>query len=223
MSERLEKRPVDVFGRERAARRNGLAISHALSSRIRTQLTARVRPCRHLPAVALAALSACASAGDTPYDTFELANIRPSNVIPKSSPASLVGTFRKHCLANLGDGDATARSLVAADYVENRRARTATARGFVVDDRRPAVMVSDGPDMFFCSVIAESRTGQTTRSRSFVAQAFPGAREVDPKPYGRDKEAVWIVSQAPATLVFLSRSGSPSTPATFALTIGRKA
>lgn len=111
-------------------------------------------------------------------ELYEFANIRESNIIPKSSPAALVKAFEKFCLDAGRDAKGVARQLRAADYVAAPNYATNGQAAFVVDDTRPMVVISD--DGRFCAVVAKSRTGQTARIRSMIDQRFAGARSIAP-------------------------------------------
>lgn len=159
-----------------------------------------------------AGLSACG--GPWSAEEFEIANMRSSNFVPKSSPGSLVATFERHCLDRLAEPMTIGPSLLAADYV---RVPPSMARGgelYVVDDRRPSVMVERTPGRTSCAVAVSSRTGQTARARRMVERRFPGA--VPLPPWGR-MEAMWRVGPGGRTLLFLGRDGTPSTPASLIL------
>ncbi len=111
-------------------------------------------------------------------ELYELANIRHSNVVPKSSPSALVAAFRKFCLDGPRDPAALAAKLRAADYVAVPEDRATGVTAFVVDDQRPMVLVAD--DGRSCAVGAVARTGQTARIRAMIAQDFPAATPLDP-------------------------------------------
>jgi hypothetical protein len=116
------------------------------------------------------ALGACVEPG---AEGYELANMRPSNIVPKSSPARLVAIFEDICLDGPTDANATAGRLRTMDYVEVPSRQPRAIRSFVVDDSRPAIML--GSDGRSCAVAARSRTGQTERLRSLIARRYPGA------------------------------------------------
>jgi hypothetical protein len=139
-------------------------------------------------ALVLLALTACAPAGLSPADRAELDNMWRASLVPKSTSEQLVSAFADFCLD-------TPRAQVEtvlrdADYVPLPE-RTAGARGWVVDDRRPAVAVSDK----MCVVRAKSRSGQTAAFANLVEKRFPNARPLDPEDFGENIEAVWQVSQ----------------------------
>ena len=105
---------------------------------------------------------------------YEFANMRASNIVPKSSAAAFVGAFERFCLDAGQDAVDTAGALRAADYVAGPRRNGDTMTAFVVDDRRPMVQISD--DGRFCAVVAEARTGQSARVRRMVSRRFAGAQ-----------------------------------------------
>ncbi|MFN3644479.1 MAG: hypothetical protein ACK4TB_16335 [Gemmobacter sp.] len=139
----------------------------------------------------------------------------PANVIPKSSPAQLVATFERYCL----DTAAPAAALKRADYVAVPRRAGSTIASFVVDDRRPAVMLSD--DGRACAVAVASRSGQTERLRAMVARRFPGARPVDPARIGQQTEQAWAIPGAAGGIVFVQRLTAPAQPSQLILGIQR--
>ena len=137
------------------------------------------------------ALGAC-SADPLDSDTLELATMRDSNIIPKSSPGQLRRVFDRFCVKGTGNPDALDTQLRAASYVPMRRGQTAAARTsrlYVVDDRRPAVIVSDR----ICGVRAISRTGQTEEINSYITNAFPKARPMATDRLNRDVEQAWQI------------------------------
>lgn len=143
-------------------------------------------------AVALAALlclSACAPQGLDPADRAELDNMWRSYLVPKSTSDQLVAAFADFCLdAPRAEVETVLRN---ADYVPLPE-RAPGARGWVVDDRRPAVAISDT----MCVVRAKSRSGQTAAFENMVRTRFPDARPLDREDFGEDIEAVWQVSRA---------------------------
>ncbi|MBW4709686.1 hypothetical protein KX928_18010 [Roseobacter sp. YSTF-M11] len=143
-------------------------------------------------------LTACSAEGVSP-DTAELRNMWRANLVPKSSPAVMVSAFDRFCAIGPRD-DATLR---AAGYVPLPQ-EVPGARAYVIDDRRPAVAVSDS----MCVVQAESRTGQTARFRNYIAATYPDARPVDPEPLGRNIEQAWSVASDPPTLIATERTES---------------
>ena len=143
-------------------------------------------------------LCACAAQGP---DAYELANIRPWNIVPLSSPARLVGTFEKVCLDGPTDPDRAAAALRAMDYVEVPG--PGPIRSFAVDDNRPAVMISATA----CAVGARSRTGQTERIRAMVATRYPQAEGF----IARGIEQGWRLPSGDAiALRRLPRPGGPN-------------
>lgn len=143
-------------------------------------------------------LAACSAQGISP-DTAELRNMWRSNLVPKSSPALMVSAFDRFCAQGPRD-DATLR---AAGYVPLPN-RAPGARAYVIDDRRPAVAVSDR----MCVVQAESRTGQTARFQNYVTATYPGARPIDPAPLGKSIEQAWSLPTNPPSLIATERTVS---------------
>lgn len=175
----------------------------------------RARPAVLACAAALA-LGGCASAAGTP-ERLELANMNPGNVVPKSSPAQLVAAFERFCLDT--DAAAAPAALRRSDYVEVPRRTGGMVRSFVVDDRRPAVMLSDAGRA--CAVAAASRTGQTERLRGMITRRFPGATPVDPARIGAQTEQAWVVPGARGGIVFVQRLTAPAQPSRLILGIQR--
>lgn len=166
------------------------------------------------------ALAGCAvGPRDVGSDVFELANMRESNIVPKSSPATLVKTFNSFCVDRIGQANTIATALVAADYVAVPKNAQAAIRTYVVDDTRPMVMVADNSRAVTCAVAAESRTGQTTRVARFLAETYPQAVALDPAKIGRQTETAWIINDNPLTVIFTARYGPPSAPARYVVAI----
>lgn len=147
----------------------------------------------------LSCLLAACSAQGVSSDTAELRNMWRFNLVPKSSPAVMVSAFDRFCTTGPRD-DATLR---AAGYVPLPE-RAAGARAYVINDRRPAVAVSDK----MCVVQAESRTGQTTRFQNYVAATYPEARPIDPAPLGKNIEQAWSLPTNPPSLIATERTVS---------------
>jgi hypothetical protein len=165
-----------------------------------------------LPLAALAILAACTPSPPISPEFFELANIDPDNIVPKSSPTVLVRAFSDFCVDQIDTLGGVPALLRARDYVAVPEIRPNGARLYVVDDRRPMVMLSDGAESRTCAVAAESRTGQTSRVLSFVATEFPEARPIDPAGIGPTAEAAWFLGEK-STIIFILREGAPSSPA----------
>lgn len=138
-----------------------------------------------LSLAALLALAACAD-GLSPADRSELDNMWRGNLAPKSSPANLVAAFDRFCVQPpRAQAEAALR---AAGYIPLPE-RAQGARGWVVDDSRPAVALSGT----MCVVRAKSRSGQTDRFNDYVTRAFPQASPADPAAFGDAIEAAWAV------------------------------
>ena len=157
--------------------------------------------------------SACAIGGGVTPSMFELANIWQYNIIPKSSPRSLVTAFDRYCVGYADRLSTVRPALLDADYVLVPTTRQPALDTYVVDDRRPMVMVA--PQAASCAVAAESRTGQSHRATTYVADRFANAREIPPADIGPNVERAWLTQDANPLVVFTMRQGPPSGPATF--------
>jgi len=169
-------------------------------------------------ALPLVAMSSCGPATPVEPTVFELANINPANIVPKTSPAALVRAFDAFCVDRIDAPDSIPKALIAADYVAVPGAGGARPAVFVVDDRRPLVMLTRGPATDGCAVAAEPRTGQSQRVQTYVATRFPDAVQVDPARVGPTAEAAWYLRDRQAT-IFVLREGAPSTPGRIVLGI----
>ena len=159
-------------------------------------------------AATLAGLSAC-DVPATTSDTYELANIDPRNVIPKSTPKAFVAAFEKYCLDEGPNTAAIERALRSTDYV--RVPGNSALRSWVVDDKRPAVVVA--ANGLSCAVAAQARTGQTERVREMVSSRFPGAIAVPANMKPAGMESLWLVDADKNVFVFTKRRtpvGEPS-------------
>ncbi|MEM9438362.1 MAG: hypothetical protein AAGA15_15115 [Pseudomonadota bacterium] len=141
-------------------------------------------------ALAVLALTACSEALTTNPDLAELANIRDSRAIPNSSPAQLVQTFQQVCVDAPGSYDAKEALLRDLSYVPVRAQGVGGSQLFVVDDRRPAFVLTER----MCTAVAEARTGQSERFEDYVVATFPAARPLDPASFDRNIEKAWQVS-----------------------------
>ena len=165
----------------------------------------------HAAIVSAALLASGCTLPDASPEEIELANMRPSNVIPKSSPGQFVSAFEQFCTDLLDRPDRRDTVLRAADYVPTTGRPRNGARLYVVDDRRPAVAVIADPRSIGCAVMAEPRTGQTDEVRRWVAREFPAATartssEVD---IGRTGEDAWTfpTGNGRTGLIFTMRDG----------------
>lgn len=181
-----------------------------------------------LPALASLALlaAACAPAVQpaskgTPLspELYEFANMRPSNIIPKSSPAAFERAFEDFCL----DAGPTAASVAAklrkSDYVAAPAPASNGQTAFVVDDTRPMVILSD--DGRFCGVMARSRSGQTARVQRFIAKRFPKATQIEQSPAGY--EMLLQTKGQPAGLIAVKRLTTGAGGSRLLLSIQRQA
>lgn len=135
----------------------------------------------------LATLALTACGPDIDSDTAELATIYPWNVLPKSSPTALRQTFDRYCVNGPTSPAALEARLRAAGYV--RMKHTGAAQVYLVDDRRPAVVLSDR----LCGARATSRTGQTEEINTYVARTFPKARSVSTETIDAEVEQAWAI------------------------------
>lgn len=149
----------------------------------------------------LMALSGCLA---STADEVELSNMRLWNAIPKSTANQFVTAFADLCAAPIKSGAAFEATLRAADYVPTGRPDARGTQVFLVDDRRPAIMVRDTTGVRACGVAARARTGQRQRVNDDISTIFPGAREV-PADRVEGAEQVWLDTRAPGRVIFTSR------------------
>ena len=165
----------------------------------------------HAVAVSAAVLASGCTLREAAPEEIELANMRPSNVIPKSSPRQFVSTFEQFCTDMLDTPDRRDALLRAADYVPTTSRPRNGARLYLVDDRRPAVIVIASPGSIGCTVMAEPRTGQTDEVRRWVAREFPAATARAPSQVGPGgaAEEVWTFPTGAGQLgsIFTMRDG----------------
>ncbi len=154
--------------------------------------------------------AACILSGcDPQYDAreAELRNFKPTHLVPKSSPAALVKAFDTYCIEGPKSPSELRKKLESAGYVAYTAQPRDGVHSFVVDNKRPAVLItSDG-----CAVAAASRSGHTERLRSYVASTFPNAKTIDPAPLGDQIEDAWVVPTEPKRVVATQRSLDPMT------------
>lgn len=185
---------------------------HPAPSVVPAAPTERTGAGKALALAALAILAGCTPSPPITPESFELANIDPDNIVPKSSPAALVRAFSDFCVDQIGNLGALPDLLRSRDYVAVPELRPNGLYLYVVDDKRPMVMLSEGAQSSTCAVAAESRTGQTNRVLSFVATEFPEARPIDPARIGPSAEAAWFIGET-TTIIFILREGTQSAPA----------
>ncbi|AWB49323.1 hypothetical protein HYN69_13140 [Gemmobacter aquarius] len=159
-----------------------------------------------LLALCLALLAACTP--DLTPDEYELRNMKPSNIVPKSSPKALVTAFERFCL-DAGTLAETRAALRTGDYVPVPD-RVGELQVWLVDDQRPAVLLNDTD----CVVMAQSRTGQTERVKRLVASRFPQAKPVT----GSRFENLWSEGRS---LIFTRRVTPNAAPSQFMLGISQ--
>lgn len=162
-----------------------------------------------LRALALSALLAGCTTASTP-EALELANIRPWNIVPNSSPARLAGSFARYCLDAPADAGKAAAMLRAADHVEVPARTPRAIRSFLVDDNRPAVLLA--ADGSACAVAAQARTGQTARITALIRQRFPGAVPLTAAQLGPEAESGWALGRGEGVVVLrrVLKPGRPS-------------
>ncbi|MGA1684583.1 MAG: hypothetical protein ACO38S_08740 [Gemmobacter sp.] len=164
--------------------------------------------------MAAGVLAGCAPGAGQGPEAIELANIAEPNIVPKSSPAQFARAFERFCLDT--PAEARAETLRAADYVPFAPVRASSrVRTFVVDDRRPAVMLAGEGD---CAVAAEARTGQSARVARLVAARFPAARPVEPARLGPNVEAAWL-SRSGGPVILTLRQLRPGHPSRYTLAL----
>ncbi|MCV2888051.1 hypothetical protein [Ruegeria aquimaris] len=145
-------------------------------------------------------VSGCVQQGTGP-DAAELRNIAPWNIVPKSSPAQLVTAFRQFCVEAPASRSAQEGKLRNASYVPTAPRNGNKPQVFLVDDRRPAIVVSDTT----CMARAYARTGQTEKMNDYVASAFPDARPVSPDSLPKTFEQAWSVNLPDAAIIATER------------------
>lgn len=158
---------------------------------------------------ALALLGGC----NTTPEAYELANMRGHNVLPRSTPASFVAAFDRYCADPSAVPAALENALQDADYVPLRTGKSGL-NGFVVDDNRPAVFINGGPRLRHCAVGAKSRSGQTARVVSFVAERFPDASPIDTTGFGENTERAWATEDG-RSIIYTYRDGALRQPSLF--------
>ena len=155
-------------------------------------------------------LAGCQAPVTSSPELIELSNIKPANIVPKSTPSQLVSTFRRVCLADSLAG--AEQALRKRDYIRKPRRGRTGVDSYVVDNRNPAVMLSGEADRFSCVVLAEARTGQTNRIEDFVKAEFPKAVEIDPRRIGPRTERAWLAAGPNGGIIYTQRVGPRITP-----------
>jgi hypothetical protein len=150
-------------------------------------------------------------------EQYEYANMSSSNVIPKSSPAAFEKAFDSFCLAGGSSFASISAKLRKSDYIAAPKRVQNQQTAFVVDDKRPMVVLSD--DGRFCAVVAQSRAGQSARIQRFISARFPKAR---PLPPAENYELMVETNSTPAGLVALKRLPSVTDGSRLVLAIHRK-
>ena len=125
--------------------------------------------------LAAGVLAGCAPGAGQGPEALELANIAESNIVPKSSPAQFARAFERFCLDT--PAEARAETLRAADYVPFAPVRASSrVRTFVVDDRRPAVMLAGEGD---CACTRPAHTAAKPMASKVIRRqgVTPGTRD----------------------------------------------
>ncbi|MCR9124571.1 MAG: hypothetical protein NXH82_00445 [Rhodobacteraceae bacterium] len=160
---------------------------------------------RRLPGWQLPLAAACTvvlAGCDITPDKAELANLAPWNAVPKSSPRQLLSMFETVCIDGPAGRTATRAMLRDLGYVPTGPARTGRGQLFLVDDRRPAVALTE--DM--CMVRAAARTGQTELFRDWMAHRFPAARQMPRDRAPRRTEDAWLVALPDPAIIATQRT-----------------
>lgn len=150
----------------------------------------------------LLTLAACSAQGIS-SDTAELRNMWRAYLVPKSKPAQMTQAFDRFCVNGPRNAKASEAKLRTAGYVPLPQ-EVPGIKAYVIDNAKPAVAVSST----MCLVLAESRTGQTTRFQNYVAETYPDARSIDPAPLGKNIERAWSVPSDPPALIATERTES---------------
>lgn len=132
-------------------------------------------------------IAGCASGANdmTAAERHELSNMPEFFMVPPTRPAALVASFRRYCVETPDDIAARSAMLRAADYVP-MGGWTDGKRSFVVQDRRPMVILSESGRL--CAVRAKARSGQDSAIRREIAGAYPDARVM---PASENYDAAW--------------------------------
>ncbi|MCF6231955.1 MAG: hypothetical protein L3J36_02445 [Rhodobacteraceae bacterium] len=159
---------------------------------------------RHIGALGVSLLAGCTTAGLGP-DALEVANIKRSNIVPKSSPGALVHAFDKYCVNGPRDRTLADALLRKSNYVPRPRRGQNKTRVYVIDNKRPLVALTQN----ICVVQARSRTGQTHKFRAYIANTFPRAKPVPPGTFWHNIEQAWAVPSDPPAIVATQRDLEP--------------
>jgi len=173
-----------------------------------------------------AAVSVMLTAGGcvaTTSDEIELRNVDWWKVIPKSSPSQLVNAFDRYCFA--ADGSTAHARLIDDDYVQVPK--RGEINNYVVDSKKPLVMLSGSGSAYGCAVAAEARTGQRNKMITYIEGRSDKSVPVSTTSNGDtfwqlDANSIAFVKrsgpigQPPQILIGVSRSETKSaqTPAT---------
>jgi len=149
-------------------------------------------------------LAGC-TAADLGPDALEVANIKRSHIVPKSSPGALVHAFDKYCVNGPRDRALADTLLRKSSYVPRPRRGQNKARVYVIDNKRPLVALTQN----ICVVQARSRTGQTHKFRAYIAKTFPRAKPVPPGTFWHNIEQAWAIPSDPPAIVATQRDLEP--------------
>ena len=159
---------------------------------------------RHIGALGISLLAGC-TAADLGPDALEVANIKRSHIVPKSSPGALVHAFDKYCVNGPRDRALADTLLRKSSYVPRPRRGQNKARVYVIDNKRPLVALTQN----ICVVQARSRTGQTHKFRAYIAKTFPRAKPVPPGTFWHNIEQAWAIPSDPPAIVATQRDLEP--------------
>ncbi|MEO0774673.1 MAG: hypothetical protein AAFZ04_16005 [Pseudomonadota bacterium] len=109
-------------------------------------------------------------------------------MIPKSTPRELVTAFDAFCVKTNGTA-AQEATLRNAGYVPTNTTRGEVRQVFVIDNRAPAIAISDT----MCIARATARTGQSNAVGRYVAEAFPTAQPLKRDDFSVDIEQAWAI------------------------------
>lgn len=128
----------------------------------------------------------------------------------------MVSAFKTICLAK--NSDEQQKRLQRAGYLKTRE----TGRGvrtYVVDNRKPAVMLRETNGAKACAIGAEARTGQSQALRALVVSEFPDATPIDARNISNSAEAAWATPNG--AVLYLDRHGPKVAPPRLIFAISR--
>ena len=166
---------------------------------------------------AFVALVCAVGCTQTP-EQIEMANMKPSTVIPKVSPKKLIASFKNYCVDRIDQVSSIPAHLRTIDYIEAEPWSFDGIRTFVVDDSKPMIRVKTGA-IPQCVALAEARSGQTASVDRFIQKQYPDAIPVSAEELGTPVEKVWKISETPEALIYTHRYNQPFPKSQFALGI----